>query len=153
MLKTIRTEEEIAEYNKLYYEQNKEKISEQRKRRYWEDDRVREGIREKSRERYRKKVSYRDKHVGYTVKQAQDSDEKLFTISYAAKVAGKPEDTIRAWERQGVIPLTLYTDTRGWRLYTSHQIELLARAFSKLETGEWNKTIIRQYLGNHWGTK
>lgn len=136
------------EYNRRYYAKKKKEIADARKRKYWSDPDYRNKVRAGSRKRYRQEAKSRDSRIGYTVKKADGKE--LYTITYAAQVSDRKEDTIRSWEKSGDIPKTVYTDTRGWRLYTSHQIELLSVAFKKFDTGEWTREIVRSYLHNNW---
>ena len=138
-------------YNSTYYEKNKDKIAERRKKKYWSDPSYRNTVRSSSRERYQETAKSKDARIGYTVKRADG--QELYTITYAAQVANRKEETLRSWEKAGDVPKTTYTDSRGWRLYTAHQIEILSIAFKKYDEGEWTREIVRSYLHNNWRGK
>lgn len=141
-------EPENVDYNREYYEEHKEVISERRRTRYWTDSAYRARVQARSRKQYRSKSASKDKDIGYTVKMI-DSIE-VFTIKYVAQMTGKCEDTIRAWEAKGIIPKSTYTDKRGWRLYSSEQIQLLTVAFRKVDLKEWSRQDVQNYLAAHW---
>lgn len=145
---SAKSPEEVREYNREYYNKRKELISQRRKQKYWSDSDYRASVRNLSRNRYRTTAKSTDPKIGYTVKRSDGID--LYTIKYAAQVTGKKEETIRSWEKTGIIPASTYTDSRGWRLYTAAQIELLANAFRRHNSGEWTKEIVRDYLKNNW---
>jgi hypothetical protein len=136
------------EYNRMYYRRRKEEIAKNRKKKYWSDPSYRNQLRADARRRYEEETKDRDPRIGYTIKKV--NNRELYTITYAAQVTNRTEDTIRSWEKTGDIPLSTYTDSRGWRLYTAHQINLLATAFQKMDTGEWTREIVRTYLKNKW---
>lgn len=141
-------DKEKTTYNKEYYERRKEHISQYRKKRYYSSATVREKARARARAYYYKHHRSPNKRVGYTVKNVDGL--QLFTIDYAAQVIGKSQDLIRNWEKRGLIPASLYTDSRGWRLYTARQIKALEEAFKKKETGEFSEEDIKEYLELNW---
>jgi predicted site-specific integrase-resolvase len=49
---------------------------------------------------------------------------KTYTLRRAAELLGVHEDTIRYWEKQGLIEQPK-RDSRGWRYYTQADIEML----------------------------
>ena len=146
----MKTDAEVREYNRNYYRKKKKIISAQRRIKYWTDLDYRESIRQTSRRRYKQSARTKDRSLGYTVKRKDGID--LFTISYVSSIARKSKDTIRSWEKQGIIPVTAYTDRRGWRLYTSRQIDLLSYAFTQHRDRIWDKVIVKEYLHNNWNS-
>lgn len=146
-----KTSAEVRAYNRRYYLKKKHDISVRRKQKYASDPGYREKARRSARARYKKDLKSFDKRGGYTVKRVDGRE--LFTISYVATLTSRKEDVIRSWEKQGVIPLSTYTDTRGWRLYTDKQIRFLVRAFKQYDEGAWSKDIVQQYLNKYWNEK
>ena len=135
-------------YQEKYYENNKEIISDLRKIRYHTDAAYREKIKRRSRARYRKSLKSPDKKLGYTIKVVDGVT--LFTIKYVLGVIGKSRDFLSDWEKSGHIPKSTYMDTRGWRLYSRYQIDLLDLAIEKYDNKEWNKEQVRAFLYNEW---
>lgn len=136
------------DYNADYYQRNKERIAEQRRQKYQEDAKLRNKARARARRRYHEQLKSPDRKVGYTVKKV--NGVPLYTIQYAASITDRRPDFIRSWEKQGFIPKSTYTDSRGWRLYTEDQIKAMGFAFKKYDDGEWTKIQVRDYLSNHW---
>lgn len=56
---------------------------------------------------------------------------ELYTIGYLAKNLKKSVETIRAWERQRVIPRPMY-ERKGVRLYHTKEIETMKKVLRKL---------------------
>jgi hypothetical protein len=136
------------EYQKGYYEENKKLISELRKIRYQTDQKYREKIKRRSRQRYRKSLKSPDKKLGYTIKVMDD--ETLFSVKYVLGVINKSRDFLDVWESTGHIPRSTYVDTRGWRLYNQQQIDLLDMAIGMYDKKEWNKEQVREFLTAGW---
>jgi DNA-binding transcriptional MerR regulator len=63
---------------------------------------------------------------------------------------GRSPEMIRAWEKNGLIPKTSYTDSRGWRLYTSDQIDLLGIAIKNFKSKQWDKDMVKKFLSENW---
>jgi len=144
----MKTEAEKREYNRQYYAKKKAEINRRRRERYWEDEAHRKGLQDAARTRYRTLYSSVDKHAGYTVKRKDGVP--LFSIQYAAGVMGRSPEMIRAWEKNGLIPKTSYTDSRGWRLYTSDQIDLLGIAIKNFKSKQWDKDMVKKFLFENW---
>lgn len=136
------------EYQKTYYEENKELISELRKIRYHTDPKYREKIKRRSRARYRKSLKSPDKKLGYTIKVIDNTT--LFSVKYVLGVINKSRDFLDDWESSGHIPKSTYVDPRGWRLYSQEQIDLLDIAIGMYDRKEWNKEQVRMFLTSKW---
>ena len=135
-------------YHVDYYERNKKIISSSRKMRYHTDSEYREKIKKKARERYDRTLKSPDKKLGYTVKVIDG--KPVFTIKYVLAVINKGRDFLESWEERGIIPKTLYTDTRGWRLYTQNQIDVLDYAIGKYDDKEWDREEVSAFLHAKW---
>ena len=136
------------QYQGNYYEKNKEIISDLRKIRYQTDSAYREKIKRRSRARYRKSLKSPDKKLGYTIKVVEGVT--LFTVKYVLGVISKSRDFLDVWEQTGHIPKSTYVDSRGWRLYSRYQIDLLDVAIGQYDKKEWNKEQVREYLSDKW---
>lgn len=135
-------------YQKEYYEENKSLISDLRKIRYRTDPAYRDKIKRKSRARYRKRLKSPDKKLGYTIKVVDN--KTLFTVKYVLEVISKSRDFLDVWQNEGRIPESTYVDSRGWRLYSEHQIDLLDIAIGMYDKKEWNKEQVREFLNAKW---
>ena len=135
-------------YQKEYYEENRELISDLRKIRYQTDPNYREKIKRKSRARYRKSLKSPDKKLGYTIKVVDSTT--LFSVKYVLGVINKSRDFLEVWEARGRIPKSTYIDSRGWRLYSRQQIDLLDMAIGMYDKKEWNKEQVREFLTSRW---
>lgn len=56
---------------------------------------------------------------------------ELYTIGYTAKILKKSVETIRAWERQQVIPRPMYKN-KNVRLYHPLEVETMRKVLKKL---------------------
>lgn len=139
------------DYQKEYYAENKELISDLKKIRYHTDPKYREKIKRKSRARYRKRLKSPDKKLGYTIKVV--NNKTLFTVKYVLEVISKSRDFLDVWESTGHIPKSTYVDSRDWRLYDEHQIDLLDIAIGMYDKKEWNKEQVREFLTSRWEEK
>ena len=137
-----------TDYQKQYYEENKVLISDLRKLRYRTDPTYREKLKRRSRARYRKRLKSPDKKLGYTIKVVDNTT--LFSVKYVLGVISKSRDFLDVWEAAGRIPKSTYIDTRGWRLYSQHQIDLLDLAIGKYDQKEWNKYQVGEFLNEKW---
>jgi hypothetical protein len=135
-------------YQREYYADNKDLISELRKIRYHTDTKYREKIKRRSRSRYRRALKSPDKKLGYTVKVINNTT--LYSVKYVLGVISKSRDFLDDWEGTGHIPKSTYVDTRKWRLYSHHQIDMLDLAIGKYDQKEWNKEQVREFLDTNW---
>jgi hypothetical protein len=136
------------DYQKQYYKENKELISDLRKIKYHTDPVYREKIKRKSRQRYRKSLKSPDKKLGYTIKVVDN--KTLYTVKYVLNTINKSRDFLDTWESTGHIPQSTYVDSRGWRLYDGHQIDMLDIAIGMYDKKEWNKEQVREFLTAKW---
>ena len=56
---------------------------------------------------------------------------ELYTIGYTAKLLKKSVETIRAWERQKIIPKPMYKN-KNVRLYHPKEVEAMRKVLRKL---------------------
>jgi hypothetical protein len=116
--------------------------------RYLLDPVYRERIRSAAKARYSRQRQGLDKKLTYSVKKR--NGVLLYTISVASGITGRSIDFLRNWEAEGIIPKTLYTDSRGWRLYTAHQLHILKFTFMQYKSKKWKKHNAKRFLGHNW---
>ena len=49
--------------------------------------------------------------------------------------------TIRRWERNGVLPKPFLRTERGWRVYTSEEVEIIKKTYAKEVKNKWTTTL------------
>jgi len=133
---------ERSEYYREYYLENRKRILSERKKRYHADVEYKENIKSRFRKRYASKLKSPDKGVGYTVKKKDGMP--LFSIKYVSSMTGLSQSLIRGMEQRGILPKSIYTDSRGWRLYSEHQIKLIVTVLRKVPDHE-AQTFLRKY--------
>ena len=103
---------ELTPYQR-WYERNKEKFNEKRRKRYQQDPKYR-----KRQQKYLAESRSRAR----SRRQAPVPDGRL-SVRAVAEEIGRDVQTIRAWEQRGLIPKSV--NERGHRVYTEHQLKLL----------------------------
>lgn len=63
----------------------------------------------------------------------QGKDVDLFTIGELADQLDRQRQTIRKWEKQGIIPAATFRSKSGRRLYTARQIEAIVNTVNQYE--------------------
>lgn len=144
--------EEQREYNKKYYENNRDKLLEKKRKRYREDEEYRNKVNSRAvdRQRSRRVTVTRRKRSAKDPKVFQVSidgalvDLKMYTLRQLAVALGKSIKTLRAWEDRGILPKALYRDTcgsSGNRLYPEFQFTLILEAYAKALQDDGRKRI------------
>lgn len=139
-----------SEYYKEYYKTHRHVILERKRKRYHFDEEYRTKIKGNFKRRYDKCLRSHSKEVGYTVKKV--NGVQLFSIKYAAEMTGLSAKDLRRLEMVGVVPKSLYTDKRGWRLYTERQIKRLAAILPGLQAGNIAEAEARELIKRDWRT-
>jgi hypothetical protein len=117
---------------KKWYTENKERLLSERKEKYHSDPEYRRRrIREASESYYRRRQE--PKEIADRRLIQTTSGGEFFSIGKVSDLIGKKIQTIREYHRNGVIPQPQYSNTRGWRLYSRRQAELLMRVFSAFD--------------------
>jgi len=131
-------------YNHEYYEQNKEKISERRKKKYYENAELREKTVKKSRE-YRKQQSAARGHADTRGRKPGPLAPRrielaeigktvtAYSSGFVAKELGITVQTLRVWGKKGRIPVTPYWLSNG-RWWTQRMLTAFLKA--KADCGE-----------------
>lgn len=130
------------EYQRFYYQQRKEELSNKRKQKYREDPEYRQKVMEASK-------AYRDKQkikmaklkaAGKIISKRHRGPRKpvvlningkavyAYTLSTLAERVGRSRDTINHWISIGTIPKTPLWSKRGDRLYTDAMILIVKMA-------------------------
>ena len=114
-----------------WYEENKEKYNEARRKRYAANESVREKAKERASE-YRKKPKD-DREPKFSIKVVDGVEMKLWATGDAALQIGIHKQTIPKWEAQGYIGPPAYMDRRRW--YAAHQLVLMDQLRKLLKRG------------------
>ena len=140
--------EKSAEYNREYYKQNKVKIRSQRKDKNQSNATHRKKIIQQSRKYYNTYKKSPSAVRGYTIKKINGIE--VFTIKYLAEVLQYSASALRKFEEKGILPISSYTDRRGWRYYSTDQIELCIKAFGERRACRWTDAEVTKFLNNFW---
>src|SRR5438067_2075863 len=105
--------EKAKSYNQIWYEANKQRISEERKKRYKEDSEYRQRLVQASRRR----------RNGEKTSLAPPMPEGLISFHEAAKRLGKGASTLRQWRRKMYFPEPKRYNRAPW--FTENQVILL----------------------------
>jgi hypothetical protein len=134
--------DEQREYNKKYYEKNRDQLLEKKRKRYCEDEEYRKRINSRAVDRQRntritvtrRKRSAKDPRIFKVSIDGTLVELKMYTLRQLAVALGKSIKTLRAWEERGIFPKALYRDTcgvSGNRLYPEFQFTLILEAYAK----------------------
>jgi len=133
-----------AAYFAKYYAEHREKMLEKKKARYRDDPDYRARIQENSRARKRA-LAEEKKKLGINKKKkekpiwfrVQVGDEevpvRMYTAGQLARRLGRKTQTVRVWEKRGIIPEAIYRSTSKDRLYTELQVKLIINAYDLAE--------------------
>ena len=149
--------EEGSSYHAKYYAENKSKLLAAKKKRYEEDPEYREKIKARAREAKRRQVEERrkerEKNKGKEIptyfKVMLGDNEisvRMYTAGQLAKRLGRKTQTMRVWERKGIIPEALYRNASKDRLYTELQVRLIVKAYDRAER-EFGEVAVSNRIG------
>lgn len=127
------TEKRRKSFNK-WYEANKERFNEERKKKYHSDPAVREKYIERQKA-YRKNAPHVDKPQ---TKLVNGVEVEVFRIGYAASFVGRSEDVIRRWEKEQIIPKPSIEGGKH-RYYTKTQLVLMKELSEVLDVLKDNR--------------
>lgn len=140
------------EYQKKYYETNRDALSQKRKARYARDPDVRKLAREKALARYEqtRSVVKERKVRRYNlpkVVEARGTTCLYHCVRKFADAVGRNVHTITQWERGAVIPKPTMVDEQGRRWYSEGHIALVAAAVKRYdEIGERDLDILKRLV-------
>lgn len=124
----------MEKYWTKYYQEHKDEISQKRREKYAKNKRWRKRLKIAARDWYRKNCSRKKKSPPRFRIQATarcrvaplGKDSVLvYSIGTLAKVLGVSGETVKVWERCGVIPKATMTDEVGRRWYSKDYVEKL----------------------------
>lgn len=135
-----------AEYQKSYYLQHREKLLKKKADRYRKNPEYREAAILRSAERKkrlrlegasdtggRKKGPTKPKIFNVPMGKVSLTTTMMSAGQVAQKL-GRKTQTIRLWEKKGILPPAMYRDPKtGARLYTEDQVTALVKAFHDAE--------------------
>lgn len=121
----------ISELNRTWYENNKDKHNQRRREAYKNNSAMREAAVSRSQ-------AYRDSNDvnlvgGAVIRLVGGKNTKVFTTGYVARVVGKTQQTLRVWQKKGLIPEPTVS-TGKHRFYTGKQIKLIASLVDFLDS-------------------
>lgn len=119
-----------------WYEKHKEKFNSNRKSRYQNDPEYRELVKSRSR-RYREENPGRNRlSEGAPFREINGKQVRVYKIGQVAGITGASIQALRKWEREGVIPKTLFPGE--YRYYTEHQVELLSAFYQEVKKARYS---------------
>lgn len=135
---------------KEWYDENRNTLSNKRKRRYWSDKKHREAIKGKARSYYN--MNKKKTVSGYDNTTINQNGTMYYTIGKVSKLIHKAECTIRKYHIMGVIPKITRFDSRGWRLYSKKQTDLIVKVFREFKRKKL-RTLqdVKKKLIKNWG--
>ncbi len=68
---------------------------------------------------------------------------EVYTIGELCYEVGRTPDAIRKWELSGILPPTCFRDSRGRRLYTQEQIDVIRLCAEKSKLGQGRNSLLR----------
>jgi hypothetical protein len=140
---------------KEHYEKNKDEINAKRRRKYHDDPEYYKRVRSNAKESYNRTIKRMQPIDRQTI--VDGTGEKYWSIGRVSRLIGRTIITIRRHHVDGVIPLPIYYDSRGWRLYSTRQVSLLRKVFHKLDD-EKDLTVqslsdVSKFLATCWEDK
>ena len=144
-----------SDYMRDYYRENKQRILDQRKRRYQNDHEYREKL-NNSRRKTRVLMSEPQKiqSVGLNTEEEREVEVahlclmrvlnpkdrglsvvcKMYSMSGAALMCGVEKDKLLHWLYKDKLPQPRYRSASNWRLYTEYEVAILKRYFKMHRT-------------------
>jgi DNA-binding transcriptional regulator YiaG len=149
--------ENEKKYFQQYYLDHKEKIAAKKKERYQKDPEYRAAIQDrnrkvralkkKRREDRKKKASKKDPrrpkkfsvHIG-----GLERELSMYSSTQFARMVGRSVQTIRLWEREGILPKAVYRCNNNNRLYTEFQVKMLVAAMFDV-VNEYGRLVLKPF--------
>lgn len=133
---------------KDWYEENREELLARRRATYRSNPEYREKRIEDAKERYRRTRRHREIEDRRVI---QREDEQFYSIGRLGEIIDRSIQTIREYHRNDVIPAPTHFDSRGWRLYSISQVELLRRTFAAFDRSEFSSlSEVARVLAEEW---
>ena len=134
-------------YFQKYYRKHRSEIAQRRQRRYHSDEVYKEGVKQRSRQRYRslrkQRRGRRPAHVPRTgpAKRVHADGTDIFSVGAFAECIGRNIKTINKWERNGVLPKPTVVDDFKHRWYSEAHMQRVA---ALIQAHQSEKGYIRQ---------
>ena len=144
------------EYQRRYYEANRDVLSRKRRERYAGDPEVRRRARDRAMARYeRVRPEKGERKVRRynlpRVVQVGGKTRLYHCVRKLADAAGRNVHTITQWERGGVIPKPTMVDEQGRRWYSEDHIAFVAEAVKRYdEMGQRDLDILKRLVAKRW---
>lgn len=133
---------------KKWYSRRRAHVLRMKRDRYRNDPDYREKVRKQARSYWRKNRMVSEP-ADRTIVKSQVGI--FFSIGRIANLTKLSQSTIRKYHKSGVLPETTHIDTRGWRLYTRDQADLLRVAFRMLAEKELESlSTLSEYVARRW---
>lgn len=135
-----------TEYNRSYYERNREKILQRKRERYANDDAYREKVKQSSASRRKpekqKKTPMRIEVGGFTA--------YVYTVRLLAERVGKSVSAVNYWQKTGTLPETPFVNGQGHRLYTDGMIATVEEAVIRWPRPPAGDEVFRKFVLDGW---
>jgi len=129
-----------------WYNDNKEELSKRRRTKYMLDQKYREDMKSRQKERYNAKLK---KDYPRTVMILDG--KKFLTIGGLAQVIRRSEQTIREYHKDNIIPETARGNNRGWRIYSLERSRIVKKAFELFGEGKLESLKeVKKYIHERW---
>jgi len=132
---------------KEWYKANKKRLSKERKEKYESDHDHRAKIQADA------KAYYHATNAGVKRdrKTLTDGKTTFITIGKISEMINRKVQTIREYHNTAVIPEPSFYDSRGWRLYTFEQANLIKKIFAAFDRKEIKSlTDVSEILHAKW---
>lgn len=137
-------DKEQSEYNSTYYERHRQELLDKKRQRYREDPEYRRKLVDSA---VARKKRLREENPPTASKEARRGpmkpklhridlngasvDSMMLSAGQLGKALGRTLQTIRNWEKKGILPEAMYRTERGVRLYTEFQVKKLKEAMEQ----------------------
>ena len=145
-----------SEYSKKYYQKNREKLAQARRKKYLTDPAFAERQRARSKQSMRrrreamKEANKRDGIVSNrksgprlyeVIINGEPQEVRMYHIGALAQLLGRRVKTLYMWEKTGILPKAMFRDSAKRRMYTEDQVTALVEGFHK---------VMAEALGHKW---
>ena len=69
----------------------------------------------------------------------------LYPVSVLSEALGRSNQTIRKWEIAGILPRTMFEDSRKCRLYTKEQIDIIVQCAEECNIKQGKKMSLTDF--------
>lgn len=142
------TDAERAEKNRAnvrrWYKQNKDEYNAKRRERYQADKEQREKARERA-ARYRAENPSIERQL---YREYNGKRVPVFSTGQVAQKLGRTPQMIRNWEKEGMIPESVFPDKH--RLYTQKQVDLILALAEVIAAsgGSWSASEVKRAVAH-----